>query len=401
MKYTVDFKECLKDSPRFRTSLEDAEGDIEALEVRLERLVKQCSTMIDMGKSFSSASSGFVLGIRDLANYFNDDALVSDNRKVAGSLNRFAHAMSEMLKYFNILMDQAHRSVCKNLNSFIKVDVKKVKETKKLFEKISDDMDAALTRNSQAPRSKTQECEESLNTLTATRACFAHTSLDYVFQINVLNSKKRFDILDTMLSYMHAQNTFFHQGHDLYLDLEKTYMKDIAGQVEELSSKARVEMKEMEERHSLVQKKDLGHGSGVLQPDGDLLHTEGYLFKRNSNAFKNYVRRWFCIQGNQLVYRKRSKDSLTVMEEDLRLCTIRLPSDLDRRFCFEVLSPTRSHILQADSEEDCQTWVKALNASISQAYKDTMHESDKESEEKSSTSSGAESSQGDNSSAQA
>ncbi|XP_012942189.1 arf-GAP with coiled-coil, ANK repeat and PH domain-containing protein 2 [Aplysia californica] len=89
------------------------------------------------------------------------------------------------------------------------------------------------------------------------------------------------------------------------------------------------------------------------------------------------------------------------MEEDLRLCTIRLPSDLDRRFCFEVLSPTRSHILQADSEEDCQTWVKALNASISQAYKDTMHESDKESEEKSSTSSGAESSQGDNSSAQA
>lgn len=369
MKHTVDFKECLKDSPKFRASLEDAENDIEALEIRLDRLVKQCTTMIDAGKAFSNSSSFFVLGVRDLANYFNDDSLVST------SLSRFAHAMSEMLKYFNILMDQANRSVCKNLNNFIRIDIKKVKETKKLFEKISDDMDAAYIRNSQAAKSKPQECEEANNTLTAMRSCFAHTSLDYVFQVNVLNSKKRFDILDTMLSFMHAQNTFFHQGHDLFQDLETTYMKDIAGQVEELSSKAKVERKEMEERHTLVQQKDLSTSS-LLQGEGNLLQTEGYLFKRNSNAFKNYVRRWFSIQDSQLVYRKRTKDTLTVMEDDLRLCTIRQPVDFDRRFCFEVLSPTRSHILQADSDEECQLWVNALNASISHAYKETMHSQD-------------------------
>ena len=52
-------------------------------------------------------------------------------------------------------------------------------------------------------------------------------------------------------------------------------------------------------------------------------------------------RRWFTVQNNQLVYRKRSKDSLTIMEEDLRLCTIKTGVDDNRRFCFEVLSPTR------------------------------------------------------------
>ncbi|CAL1530470.1 unnamed protein product [Lymnaea stagnalis] len=380
MKHTVDFKECLKDSPKFRASLEDAENDIEALEIRLDRLVKQCTTMIDAGKAFSNASSFFVLGVRDLANYFNDDSLVST------SLSRFAHAMSEMLKYFNILMDQANRSVCKNLNNFIRIDIKKVKETKKLFEKISDDMDAAFIRNSQAAKSKPQECEEAHNTLTAMRSCFAHTSLDYVFQVNVLNSKKRFDILDTMLSFMHAQSTFFHQGHDLFQDLETTYMKEIAGQVEELSSKAKVERKEMEERHTLVQQKDLSTSS-LLQGEGSLLQTEGYLFKRNSNAFKNYVRRWFSIQDSQLVYRKRTKDTLTIMEDDLRLCTIRQPVEFDRRFCFEVLSPTRSHILQADSDEECQLWVNALNFSISHAYKETMHSQEKGESKRSSSSS--------------
>nr|KAG5696283.1 hypothetical protein BaRGS_027893 [Batillaria attramentaria] len=50
--------------------------------------------------------------------------------------------------------------------------------------------------------------------------------------------------------------------------------------------------------------------------------------------------RWFSIENSQLVYRKRSKDSLTIMEEDLRLCTIRPGVEVDRRFCFEVRSIT-------------------------------------------------------------
>ena len=91
---------------------------------------------------------------------------------------------------------------------------------------------------------------------------------------------------------------------------------------------------------------------------------EGYLFKRTTNAFKSWVRfvqaipytccsctprsslrvrprfrRWFVIQKNQLVYRKRSRDTLTVMEHDLRLCTAKKVSDTDRRFCFELISP--------------------------------------------------------------
>ncbi|XP_025083083.1 arf-GAP with coiled-coil, ANK repeat and PH domain-containing protein 2-like isoform X3 [Pomacea canaliculata] len=370
MRQAVDFKECLKDSPKFRSSLEEAETDIEMLEVRLEKMVKLCTAMIEAGKVFSATSSGFVNGVRDLAGFFKDDSLVST------SLNRFAHAMSEMIKYFGILMDQAHRSVCKNLNHFIRVDIRKMKETKKHFEKISDDLDNALVRNSQAPRSKAQECEEAFNVLTAMKSCFAHTALDYVFQVNVLQSKKRFEVLDTMLSFMHAQSTYFHQGHDLFTDLE-THMKDIASQVKDLSEKARIERKEMEDCHSLVQQKtDVLCGPAAVSPgDADApLAMEGYLFKRTSNAFRQWVRRWFIIQNSQLVYRKRSKDCLTVMEEDLRLCTIRPGAEADRRFCFEVLSPARSHMLQADSEQECQAWITALTDCISKAYRDTMHD---------------------------
>ena len=62
-------------------------------------------------------------------------------------------------------------------------DIKRVKETRKHFEKISDDMDNALLKNAQSPKSKPQEWEESSNVLTATRACFRHNLLDYVYQV--------------------------------------------------------------------------------------------------------------------------------------------------------------------------------------------------------------------------
>lgn len=35
----------------------------------------------------------------------------------------------------------------------------------------------------------------------------------------------------------------------------------------------------------------------------------------------------------------RQQDSLTVVVEDLRLCSVKPFEDIERRFCFEVVSP--------------------------------------------------------------
>ena len=51
------------------------------------------------------------------------------------------------------------------------------------------------------------------------------------------------------------------------------------------------------------------------------------------------------IKNNQLVYCKRSKDMLTVMETDLRLCIVKPCIDTERRFCFEVISPMKYVVL--------------------------------------------------------
>ncbi|XP_023407414.1 arf-GAP with coiled-coil, ANK repeat and PH domain-containing protein 2 isoform X2 [Loxodonta africana] len=337
------------------------------------QLVKLCIAMIDTGKAFCVANKQFMNGIRDLAQYSSNDAVVET------SLTKFSDSLQEMINFHTILFDQTQRSIKAQLQNFVKEDLRKFKDAKKQFEKVSEEKENALVKNAQVQRNKQHEVEEATNILTATRKCFRHIALDYVLQINVLQSKRRSEILKSMLSFMYAHLAFFHQGYDLFSELGP-YMKDLGAQLDQLVVDAAKEKREMEQKHSTIQQKDFSSDDSKLEYNVDAANgivMEGYLFKRASNAFKTWNRRWFSIQNNQLVYQKKFKDNPTVVVEDLRLCTVKHCEDIERRFCFEVVSPTKSCMLQADSEKLRQAWIKAVQTSIATAYRDKSDESEK------------------------
>ncbi|XP_053315564.1 arf-GAP with coiled-coil, ANK repeat and PH domain-containing protein 2 [Spea bombifrons] len=373
MKMTVDFEECLKDSPRFRAALEDVETDVSELELKLDKLVKLSIGMIDAGKAFCAANKQFMNGVRDLANYSSKDVVIEN------SLTKFSDSLQEMVNYHTILFDQVQRSIKTQLQTFVKEDLRKFKDAKKQFDKVSEEKENALVKNAQLPRNKQHEVEEATNILVATRKCFRHVALDYVLQINVLQSKKRSEILKSMLSFMYAHLAFFHQGYDHFSELEP-YMKDLGAQLNCLVVDAAKEKKDMELKHSTIQQKDFSNDDSRVECNVDAANgvvMEGYLFKRASNAFKTWNRRWFSIQNSQLVYQKKFKDNPTVVVEDLRLCTVKHCEDIERRFCFEVVSPTKSCMLQADSEKLRQAWIKSVQTNIATAYRERVEEVEK------------------------
>ncbi|XP_059997741.1 arf-GAP with coiled-coil, ANK repeat and PH domain-containing protein 3 isoform X4 [Lagenorhynchus albirostris] len=561
---TVEFEECIKDSPRFRATIDEVETDVVEIEAKLDKLVKLCSGVIEAGKAYVTTNRLFVSGVRDLSQQCQGDTVISE------CLQRFGDSLQEMVTYHMILFDQAQRSVRQQLHNFVKEDVRKFKETKKQFDRVREDMELSLARNAQAPRHRPHEAEEAAGALVLARKCFRHLALDYVLQINVLQAKKKFEILDSMLSFMHAQYSFFQQGYSLLHQLDP-YMKKLAAELDQLVIDSAVEKREMERKHAAIQQRTLlqvsgrpprgegapggqglcpsrpaafqhqGHlhgpgaapdarpapaevaelgprplrplreqlqlsppaptqpgeqvagpplplpdaqdnaqclpsprewssvrlvgepswrhewgtasflipeaaalpgwgvGAGALRaPSCDGRHLpprgfgsgsgcedapptsplgqperaavspqprvgahwglgsdhpqdfsydepkvefdvdapsgvvmEGYLFKRASNAFKTWNRRWFSIQNSQLVYQKKLKDVLTVVVDDLRLCSVKPCEDVERRFCFEVVSPTKSCMLQADSEKLRQAWVQAVQASIASAYRES------------------------------
>uniref|UniRef100_A0A671SXL3 Arf-GAP with coiled-coil, ANK repeat and PH domain-containing protein n=1 Tax=Sinocyclocheilus anshuiensis TaxID=1608454 RepID=A0A671SXL3_9TELE len=297
-------------------------------------LVKLCIGMIDAGKAYNTANRQFVNGIQELAQQSAKDDVIE----------------------VSILFDQAQRSIKSQLQTFIREDLRKFKEAKKQFDKVSEEKEAALSKNAQAPRNKQHEVEEATSILIATRKCFRHIVLDYVLQVRALKP----------LCY------------DLFSELQPL-MKQLTGQLDQLVIDSAKERKDMEMKHSTIQHKDFSNDDTKLEYNVDAengIVMEGYLFKRASNAFKTWNRRWFSIQNNQLVYQKKFKDNPTVVVEDLRLCTVKHCEDIERRFCFEVVSPTKSCMMQADSEKLRQAWIKAVQNSIATAFRDKAEDAE-------------------------
>ncbi|RVE49985.1 hypothetical protein evm_005338 [Chilo suppressalis] len=118
------------------------------------------------------------------------------------------------------------------------------------------------------------------------------------------------------LSYLQACCTYYHQGADLTEDLDP-FLKATAEEVSTMRNDTKILDKEMENRHTIVNSKDTVLPSCKTgEAEGDckegLLSTpciknlprmQGYLFKRTSNAFKTWNRRWFYLYDNRLVYR--------------------------------------------------------------------------------------------------
>uniref|UniRef100_A0A8C1EK15 Arf-GAP with coiled-coil, ANK repeat and PH domain-containing protein n=1 Tax=Cyprinus carpio carpio TaxID=630221 RepID=A0A8C1EK15_CYPCA len=318
-------------------------------------LVKLCGGMIEAGKAYVTANKLFINGIRDLSQQCKKDQMISWG----------FYSCLLLFDVFQILFDQAQRSVKQQLHNFVKDDVRKFKDTKKHFDKVREDLEIAQVKNAQAPRNKPHEVEEATSTLNFNRKCFRHLALDYVLQVTYKDS--------SMLSFMHAQYSLYQQGYNL-LDEIDPYMKKLAAELDQLVIDSAMEKREMEHKHATIQQRDFAYDDPKLEfnvdaPNG--LVMEGYLFKRASNAFKTWNRRWFSIQNSQLVYQKKLKDSLTVVVEDLRLCSVKPCEDIERRFCFEVVSPTKSCILQAESEKLRQAWILAVQASIASAYRES------------------------------
>uniref|UniRef100_A0A8C7CUZ1 Arf-GAP with coiled-coil, ANK repeat and PH domain-containing protein n=1 Tax=Oncorhynchus kisutch TaxID=8019 RepID=A0A8C7CUZ1_ONCKI len=255
-------------------------------------------------------------------------------------LEKFSQKLEVILEAQGEVIETTQKSVKLKLQSFVKEDVRRFKDVRKEFERGSESLEAALGRNAQAPRGKQHEVEEASHALLNARKTFRSGALDYVLQVR--SSK-----LD--------ESVFW-------------------GRTKLVLNSAR-EKRDMEQRHAAIKKKvntDVSYDNSLMDfcadaPNG--IAMEGYLYKRASNAFKTWSRRWFSIQKNQLVYQKKFKQPTVVME-DLRLCTVKVCADNERRFCFEVVSPSKSCQLQADSERQQQGWISAVQNSIASAFQE-------------------------------
>ncbi|XP_047449349.1 BAR_ACAPs and ArfGap_ACAP domain-containing protein [Mugil cephalus] len=363
MDSLLDFEECVKDSPEFRLTLDQFEGDVSLLEAQLDKVMKLSGKMVEAGQAYSAANQLLLSGLAELSVYHQRDAVITS------CLNQFNQGLQEMVNFHTMLFDQTQRAISHQLTNLCSQFLPQLFETRREFVRIGDDLEAAAVKNAQVSRHKAAEAERASHLLLATRKCYQHFALDYCLQLNTFRTQQKVDVLNSVFSFVHAQFTFFHQGFDLL----RTLVHDEAcctSQLSKLSTECAAKRKELENRHLLVQQRDASGEPMVGPCPSSDVTIQGYLFKRSRRKTKTWKRCWFIIRDNQLVYRKSHKEEAMVLFEDLRLCAVKSLEHVDRRFCFELLSVQKCCALQADSEQLKQAWLSALQGSIDLAYRE-------------------------------
>ncbi len=107
----------------------------------------------------------------------------------------------------------------------------------------------------------------------------------------MLQSRKRYEVLDAVLTSVLAFADFFRQGKKLFDGSGGLgeFTSDLAEEIKAIKKDSASLEKRLEKRHTHISQGD-GESSGT---SGTL---QGYLFKRGQNAFRTWNRRWFYLQ---------------------------------------------------------------------------------------------------------
>ena len=158
-----------------------------------------------------------------------------------------------MVKLQNVAFDSAVKGLQKVVEKLLREDVKQMKDTKGYFNKISGDLDTALAKNAAASKNKPSEVDDASNVLTATRSCFRYTTLDYVYQISMIQSKKGHEVLASLSSYVDAYANLFHRGVTLFDGDEfREQTEGLRTEIAEMRGRTKAIEKDGEKRHSHV-----------------------------------------------------------------------------------------------------------------------------------------------------
>ncbi|KAI8647773.1 hypothetical protein BD408DRAFT_938 [Parasitella parasitica] len=233
---------------------------------------------------------------------------------------------------------------------------------------------------------------EAAKELADNRKTFYKFYMEYVSKLNDIEAKKKVDYMENVLAYMYSESAFHHQSYEILKDLEP-YMRDLTGLLHDSRERHEEEAQEgliyqsICEQNAAEQYNPLQTASNAkLSIGGDSpstkTHKSGYLFERkNGRVYQTWSRKYYSIFDGELICTTRNSKTSTKDDDgnnicNLRVCSVKLTDNYDRRFCFEVISPNRVLVLQAETEQDMNGWVSsirtasqmALNSDIAPRY---------------------------------
>ncbi|XP_069748814.1 oligophrenin-1 isoform X4 [Narcine bancroftii] len=356
----LEFSDCSLDSPDFRERLKSYEQELERTNKFIKEVIKDGNSLINAIRNYSSAVSKFSQSLHAFQFEFIGDTLTDDEINIAESFKEFAELLQEVEEERVMMIQNSSNFLIKPLEIFKRDHIGVAKEKKKKFEKESEKFYSALDRHlSLSSKKKESQLQEADVQVDKERQNFYEASLEYVYKIQEVHERKKFEVVEPVLAFIHSLLTFQHLTFELTQDF-LPYKQQLQLSLQHTRNHFMGTREEMED----LMKRMREAPQTCKLPGQPTI--EGYLFFQEKRALGFSWVKYYCkYVKDTKILTMISCDSKPVVKQEFKLksCIRRKTESIDKRFCFdiELLEKQGPVTLQALSEANRRLWIEAMD----------------------------------------
>ncbi|XP_021167793.2 rho GTPase-activating protein 42 isoform X1 [Fundulus heteroclitus] len=367
---TLEFSDSLLDSPEFRERLQCHEIELERTNRFIKDLIKDGNMLISALRGLSLAVQRFSQSLQEFQFECIGDAETDDEMNIAQSLKEFSQLLSTMEEERKRLIQNADDVLISPLERFRKEQIGAVKEEKKQFDKETERYYSVLEKYlSVSSRKKESQLQEADSQMDKDRQIFYDASLQYVFKIQEVQERKKFEFVEPLLAFLQGLFTFYHEGYELASEFEP-YKQQLQFNLQNARNNFESTRAEVERLMKRIRSAE----DDFKAPS--CFSMEGFLYIQEKRPLGSVWTRYYCtyersskmftMSNTETRPGSRQNGVVTGAPEMFRLrsCVRRKTDSIDKRFCFDIEVVESRHgviTLQALSEANRRLWMEAMD----------------------------------------
>uniref|UniRef100_A0A672RBL3 Oligophrenin 1 n=1 Tax=Sinocyclocheilus grahami TaxID=75366 RepID=A0A672RBL3_SINGR len=360
----LEFSDCYSDSPDFRERLKCNENELEKTNKFLKDVIKDGNNVINAIKEYSLAVQKFSQTLQSFQFDFIGDTLTDDEMNIAESFREFAGLLQDVEEGRMMLVQNACDLLIKPLEKFRKEQIGVTKERRKKFEKESEkyysQLDKHMNLSSKKKETQLQEADEQLD---KERQTFYESSIEYVYQIQQVQDRKKFDVVEPVLAFLQSILTLNNLTVEMTQDF-LPYKQELQLSLQNTRNHFESTREEMEE----LMKRKKGSAQICIRHSQQAT-MEGYLYVQEKWALGVTWVKYYCkyFKDSKLFImvpmEQKTGTKQTTSQLTLKSCVRRKTDSTDKRFCFDIETNERCSpvLLQAISEVNRKQWMEAMD----------------------------------------
>ncbi|XP_063060017.1 rho GTPase-activating protein 42 isoform X2 [Engraulis encrasicolus] len=386
---TLEFSDSFLDSPDFRDRLKCHEIELDRTNKFIKELIKDGNMLISALKSLSAAVLKFSQSLQEFQFECIGDAETDDEINIAQSFKEFARLLTTVEEERRRLIQNADDVLITPLEKFRKEQIGAVKEGKKKFDKETEKYYTVLEKHlNLSSKKKEAFLQEADATIGRERQVFFDASLEYVFKIQEVQERKKFEFVEPLLAFLQGLFTFYHEGYELAHEFDP-YKQQLQFNLQNTRNNfesTRQEVEKLMQRIRSAEQDFKAPGQWTM---------EGFLYVQEKRPLGCTWSRHYCTYEKEskmftmsnTEIKSGSKQNGLVMSAPemfkLKSCIRRRTDSIDKRFCFDVEVVERGHstcqgflysplkcfykvrhgviTLQALSESNRRLWMEAMD----------------------------------------